>query len=248
MEQYPNGTSIVAYFTHIEKSVYNPIYLDYLNNPHKFWESHDKLYHYSPILVTGDRTDSKYEVAIETCKDMGNGFDVREDIAFDEDDIVEKTKGGGHIILTESQPWSDRRMSYHKKNIALRRLIESSRYNGTVYCMTTSSPENVDASILSLTHHLLNVVKTTEDYHIVECLEVNAPFSINTIIRPPNFSNMEEDEAQSLKYDIHNNTFFRLMKYPRADGFDMWRFNKQWEEHSDKILENLKSKISDGDD
>lgn len=224
-----------------EIDIYKPLHLEYLNKPMKFWEEKYIEEHYKPILVLGDRTDTKYEVALQICKYFDENFTVNENVFYDVEKLYKSLdKGMSYLVpsLTSSMPYIHTRTGFERAYNYLQVILDVTRIRQNILCFGSSGTlRNLDKHLLDHISHVILVQKTLPKYHIVEHLQFQAPVTPNNITRPPTFDDI--DKLVEFKEKLQEHISVYITKYPRCDESDMRKFENHRKAHLNDLMEDL---------
>lgn len=222
-----------------EIKMHKPLFLDYLNKPMKFWEEKYIEDQCKPILVLGDRTVSKYEVALQICKYFDDDFTVDKNVFYNIENLFQSlNKEASYLIpsVTSSMPYIQTKTGLTKAYSMLQSVLDVARVRQNIFCFGSSGTlKNLDKLLLDYIFHVVLVQKTLSDYHVVEHFHFQVPVTPNDIARPPTFDNTEELVEFKEKLQEHVSVY--VSKYPRCDESSMRMFEQHRKAHLEKLME-----------
>ncbi len=197
----------------LEVKVHEPLHLNYLNNPMEYWEEVYEKNRYGPILVIGDRTTLKLDVALQICEHFDEDFEMERNVIFDSKNLADKVgRGGCTLIPSFPAPIMSLRSMKKGTNATLRN-ISNSRFFETRFVLTSNSLRSINYRILKQVRDVVLVQGYTSKNHIVEHIHFSPP-SDPTKLTPPYPEFECKKEEVGYKKMLKATISYFITKYP----------------------------------
>lgn len=217
---------------------------DFIHEPMRYWEDIYNSEKNSPLLVIGDRSTMKNEVALQICKFLDDDFTVEKNVIYDVNKNLFKPSNANDCYLIPSFTSMHQRnnLQYSSRNLTLERALVHSRHIRTKFCLGCSNAKAINHKVANKIHDVVLVQKTYEDYHVVEYIHYGLPISLNTVLRPPNFDDVanQEEFVRTMKRNIT----VHPTKLPRCDESIFRKFETQRKNVVNETLEKMGEKTN----
>lgn len=211
------------------------VYGDFVYDPFEYWH---RLYEqYRPIIVIGDRTVNKYEVAIQICRYFDKNFTIDRDIYYDfDEDCFGDEEERAIMFPSFRMDWAFPSSKMIKMNKILEKMLDFRRTNKQYYCFVSSGElKNFSNYLLSQVSDVVFVRKILKDYIICEHYYFHHPDLLSKYARLPYIDFEDREERKEFFERLRRNMFIFPTKYPRLDGVTRRRF----EEHRKGMMDRL---------